>query len=121
VSNPRRGQPIPRRRQYNVTRPVQSQQQPPADHVAQRPVGLNPVPRRAQLPGERPPAGGGIGSDQLPDERDIGIRDLTTSVAQPDVHGPQPNTQADRTQAVNRGVSFFSQGAGLTRRQAGAA
>ena len=50
------------RRQLDVPRPVKAQQQPPADHVARRPVGLLPLPSLAQqqLPRMNKPCGAGL-------------------------------------------------------------
>ena len=57
--------------QLNRPRPAEHQQQAPADHVAQRPVGLLPLPSLAQFPGQRPSAGLRVFGDEPLDEGDL--------------------------------------------------
>ncbi len=58
-------------RQPDVPQAIQSEHQPPADHIAQRAVGLNPVPCLAKLFGQPPSAVAGILRDQFIDKNDI--------------------------------------------------
>ena len=50
-------------RQLNLARPVQHQQQAPADHIPRRTVGLLPLPSLAQFRRQRSPAGSGVCGD----------------------------------------------------------
>ena len=92
----------PRRRQLDLPRPMQRQHHPPAHHVLQRPVGLPPAPRLAQLAGQRSPTCPGMGSDELPDEGHVPDADFAASVGEHCVHARKLSTDADRTQVLNR-------------------
>ena len=52
-------------RQFDPAGPVEHQQQAAANHVAQSPVGLSPLPGLAQLRGQRAAAGARMRGDQL--------------------------------------------------------
>src|SRR5947208_7677232 len=59
---------LPRRRQRDVSSPVETQQQPAADHVARRPVDLLPSPGLTQEQGKPPASGTRMRGNQLADE-----------------------------------------------------
>jgi hypothetical protein len=50
-------------RQLDLPRPVQHQQQAPADHIARRTVGLLPLPSLAQFRGQRSSASSWVFGD----------------------------------------------------------
>src|SRR5580693_1878825 len=58
-------------RQLDLAGSLQHQQQTPAHHVAQRPVGLFPVQGLAQLPRQFPTAAVGMTPDELSQESDL--------------------------------------------------
>ncbi len=75
-----RGHPFGR--QLDPTGPVQLQRQTTAHHVAQRAVGLDPVPRSAQL-GRKPTAAPpGVLGDQTLDERGVFRANFAATIAQ---------------------------------------
>jgi hypothetical protein len=65
---------------------MELEHEPPAHHVAQRAVGLDPVPGATQPLGERATALLGMRRDQLPDERDVGDGDGATAIAEHGIH-----------------------------------
>ncbi len=68
--------------QFDVPGAMQHQHQAAADHVPRLAVGLHPLPCRAHLDGQPPPAQRGILRDEFPQENDVGFPDLTTPITQ---------------------------------------
>src|SRR6266498_2408930 len=83
------------------------QHEPAAYHVAQRAVGLPPVPGLTQLRGKGATAGSEIGSNQLADEDYIGVSDRATSVFQHHFHAPQRSSTDCGTQVLSVDFFFF--------------
>ena len=73
---------MPFGRQFDMPAPMQRQHQTPADHVAQRPVGLPPIPRFAQPGGELPSAGAGMLRDEPPNRFNLIRGNRTTAIDQ---------------------------------------
>src|ERR1022692_979246 len=71
----------PHRRQLDLASAIQHQQQSAAEHVAQRAVGLLPLPGFTQLPRQLPAAQLRMISNQFPDEEDLFAADVSTPVA----------------------------------------
>jgi hypothetical protein len=69
------------RRQLNLARTMEHQQQSAAHHVAQRAVGLLPLPCFAELPRQLPAAQLRMISNQFPDEEDLFAGDVPAPVA----------------------------------------
>jgi len=67
--------------QGDVPRPMQHQHQPPANHLAQSPVGLNPIPGLAEQDRQSAPAGPWMGRDQLAHKGDLFGPNLPAPVA----------------------------------------
>src|SRR5712692_11237395 len=65
----------------DFARAVQRQQQASAHHVAQRAIGLLPLPDLTQLSRQLPPAHSRMRGDHLPDETDLGSVDLAAPVS----------------------------------------
>jgi len=88
-------------RQDYMTRSMQRQQQPPADHVAGMAVGLNPVPRMAQAYGQRAAGIFLMSFDQVANERHIVSSGTSSSVGNDRLHGDKLKYRWGRTQAPN--------------------
>lgn len=67
-------------RKLDVAGPLQFQQKGAADHIAQLSIGLDPMPRLAELLGESPAAVCRILRDEAPDQGDILARNDSVSV-----------------------------------------
>ena len=83
-------------RQPDMPGPVQAEHQAPADHVAQGPVGLDPVPCPAQFFRQGPAAVGGVLGDQRIDKSDVLSADVPSSIGK---HECLNSTAAAGTQA----------------------
>ena len=69
------------RRQLDLARTMEHQQQSAAHHVAQRAVGLLPLPGFTQLPRQFPAAQLRMLCNQLPDEGNLFAGDLPAAIA----------------------------------------
>ena len=98
--------------------PCEFQQQPAADHVAQRAIGLLPSPRLAQPQRKLPPIGLRMLCDELADELHFRCRDHPAPIAKFSFHALQRSRVEIRTQAP---ALLFSQLRTTTGRHAGAA
>ena len=78
--------------------PVQGQHEPPADHVFELAVLLDPVPCCAELFGQGKPAVFGMLINELPDEPDIFFCDVPAPVSQYRLHGREYRGKRLRTQ-----------------------
>jgi hypothetical protein len=70
-----------------VTRAMELEHEPPAHHVAQRAVGLDPAPGATQPLGECATTLLGMRRDQRTDERNVGDGDGATAIAEHGIHG----------------------------------
>ena len=86
-------------RQDYMTRSMQRQQQPPADHVAGMTVGLNPVPRKTQAYGQRAAGISLMSFDQGANEPHIVSSGTSSSVGNDRLHEVKPKCRRGRTQA----------------------
>src|ERR1022692_1564975 len=71
----------PHRRQLDLASAIQHQQQSAAEHVAQRAVGLLPLPGFTQLPRQLPAAQLRMICDELPDEEDLFAGNVPAPIA----------------------------------------
>src|SRR5580658_1422822 len=69
------------RRQLDLARTVEHQQQSAANHVAQRAIGLLPLPGFTELARQLPAAQLRMVSDELPDESNLFAGDFAASIA----------------------------------------
>ncbi len=76
------------RGQFDLACAVQHQQKTTADHIAQRAVGLLPVPRFAQFCRKLPAAQRRIRGDELPYENDVFGCDCSASISPLNWHLP---------------------------------
>ena len=76
----------PLRRQFDEFPAVQLEHQPTAYHVAQVPVGLNPIPHLTELLRQTPSTQVEMLSDQVLDEYYVRRANVTSSVSQHNVH-----------------------------------
>ena len=68
---------LPHRRQLDHPGAMHAEHQGAADHIAQRAVGLNPVPCLTEQRRESASTGGGMLFDQFPNEGYVFLRDDT--------------------------------------------
>jgi hypothetical protein len=109
---------LPRGRQLQAPRPLQLQEESPADHIAECAVGLLPPPGFAQPQRKLSPVGVGMFGDQLTDKLHFRRGDDSAPVAKLSLHAPERNRDEIRTQAPS---AIFSQLTAFTGRHAGAA
>ena len=74
-------------RELDVPRAVKLQHQAATDHVAQRAIGLAPIPRLAQELRQLSPARARVRRDQRADEIDLHAGDRPASILQLHFHG----------------------------------
>ena len=78
----------PGRRKPDVSTPFKLEEQSPADHVLQMPIGLPPVPLTAKLFGNNRTASIPLGVHNVLDEGDLVGSDTASAVCEDGVHGP---------------------------------
>lgn len=103
---------------FDLTGPVQHQQQAAAHHIAQGSVGLSPIPGFAEFGRQPSSTQAGVFGDELTEERYILLVDDSATVAIRDRHAisvPEFNLERKRF------VLFYVSAQALTRRHSGAA
>ena len=95
------GRPLGRR-QDEVARPMQPQQQAATHDIARRPVRLRPLPCLAHAKRQGPPTQGRLRRDQRAEERHVGGRDHAAPIGEWLLHARQRTRLARRTQAAPR-------------------
>ena len=87
-------------RQLNMSRPVKSEHQTPANHIAICTVGLAPIPGLTELDGKTSPAVHGILVDQLLDKCRILCANCSATVCECRFHWSLDSKILDGTQAL---------------------